>query len=83
MKTIVSALVGGLLVILGYQLRSDPRKGAKQQLYCADIELTQKGEGIYHAEPCMNKASVILGMKSLCDDHLDMYLSEMTGTLEE
>ena len=82
MKSLLETLLGGLLVALGYLMRQRENK-TKQTLFCADIKLTEPTPGIYQADPCTNKATVILGSKSLCDDHLDLYLSEMTGTLEE
>lgn len=84
MDNILNAVVGALAVSLGYWLAKEktPKK-TKLHLYCADIALKKITDTQFQCEPCNNDASVIIGGRTLCDDHYDIYLLEMSGTLEE
>lgn len=69
--------------LAGEKLKDIYKSQPKIKLYCADIKLTELDTGVLQADPCMNRATIIYGGKSLCDDCLDVMLCEMTGSLEE
>lgn len=83
--------LGGLLaiccILLGYSLKRLTYETTEPSIeyYCGYIETIHSKEEEswdYTLEPCANTMSVIRGGNSLCEDHLAIYLQEMSGTLE-
>lgn len=83
--------LGGLLaiccILLGYSLKrlTYETNEPSIELYCGYIETIHSNEEDpwdYTLEPCSEIASVIIGGNSRCEDHLAIYLQEMSGTLE-
>lgn len=83
MEAVLSQLLGMItavvVFILGY--RTGRGKETKNIFYCGYIEtipVDPDNPFKIQAEPCCNPASVIIGGRTLCEDHTEAYISDMT-----
>lgn len=83
---VTAVVLVGFGVWLGRRVHIASDQKKNNDFYCGFISTVPGNTSDpweFQAEPCMNYASVIIGGRTLCEDHLETYITDMLKHQEE